>query len=219
MSKSEKKTEKKTEKTKKSKPDKYNGFKVPSKTGPKQTKCVVHIYNMIKEANPLLLDNPDVKKTFNDFVDCLLKYDMIESHTSAYDKSSNGINSSNGIRLVEHTKELCTQNLKRLNCKFNYEYTGLKGELKTKMIEDSFDIVNCYVPLYELIKRDVVPHMELKNWKVKSKKDIEFYHKLIEREEAIIKNYEASINASRQNMCSYAERALALQNPPELTTF
>jgi len=61
--------------------------------------------------------------------------------------------------------------------------------------------------------------MELKHWKIKSKKDIEFYHKLIEREEATIKNYEASINASRQNMCNYAERALALQNPPELTTF
>lgn len=206
-----------SKKSEKKKSDKYNGFNVPSKTGPKQTKCVVHIYNMIKEANPLLLDNPDVKKTFNDFVDCLLKYDNLESHTSSCDKSSNGINSSNGIRLVEHTKEMCIQNLKRLNCKFNPIYTN--PELHAKNIENTFNIVNCYVPLYELIKRDVIPYMELKHWKIKSKRDIAFYHNLIEKEELNIKNYETSINASRQNMCNYAEKALALQNPPELTTF
>jgi len=211
-----KKSEKKSEK--KARPDKYNGFKVPSKTGPKQTKCVVHIYNMIKEANPLLLDNPDVKNAFNDFVSCLLKYDALESHTSKYYKSLNGLNSTNGIRLIEHTTKNCFENLKRLNCKFNYAYT-YTDELKTKIFEESFDVINWYIPLYDLIKRDVVQHMELAHWKVKSKKDIEYYHKLIEKEEVNIRTYQGLINTSRQSMCTYAERALSLHNPPELTTF
>ena len=83
----------KAEKPKKEKVDKYNGFKVPARTGPSSTRCVNHIYDMIKEAAPTLLERDDVRTAFNNFVECLRKYDTeIESWVPPkYNRYSIGI--------------------------------------------------------------------------------------------------------------------------------
>lgn len=189
------------------KKDRYNGFKVPSKNGPKQTRCITHIYGMMKEANPLLLENPDVKKAFNDFVDCLLKYESLESFTIKRDKYLTGIKIDN--------EKSCVENFISLHCKFDFEYRNDIDRLS----KESANVINSYIPLYDLIKRDVIPYMEIKTWEIVSKREIEHCHRMIQREEDSIKSFEESIRHSRRSMCKYAQRAVDLRNPPETTTF
>lgn len=189
--------------------DKYDGFKVPSTKGPAATKCVTYIYQMIKEANPKLL-NEDVKKAFNNFVECLLRYDTLYSWT--------GRKYRDGIKIVENNEKTCIINLKSINCRFNYD-NDYNTESKNKLIAESCDVLNHYIPLYDLIKRDVVPYMEIKQWEITSKFEIERYHKAIEREEKTIIYFEKAIETARKAMCEYAEKAVALQSPPETTTF
>jgi hypothetical protein len=203
----------KPKKEKKVKVDKYNGFKVPAKSGPRTTKCVNHIYDMIKEAAPTLLERDDVRTAFNNYVDCLRKYDgAIESWTP-----SAKYKYSSGIKIDENNK---FSPLKGLPCRFSYTYnTGEYEMLKDKVSDSATIILNAYRPLYDLIKRDVVPYMEIKHWEIRSKKDIENYHKIIEKEERNIKTFEEAIENTRKVICEYATKALALQTPPTVTKF
>ena len=204
----------KKEKEKKKKPDKYNGFHVYSKSGDKSTRCTAHIYDMIKEANSELLTREDVKKAFNDFVACLKKHDKLESYSSKVTRFIIG------IKILENTEKNCFQNVKNLNCRFTYENDRYRdSEIKAQLMKECADVIDSYIPLYDLIKRDVVPYMEFKQWEIQSKKDIEMYHRLIEREETVITNYQNAIDSSRERMCEYARKALDLHNPPQRTTF
>lgn len=203
----------KPKKEKKVKVDKYNGFKVPPKSGPRSTRCVNHIYDMIKEAAPTLLERDDVRTAFNNFVDCLRKYDTeIESWVPPkYNRYSMG------IKIDENNKY---SHLKGLNCRFKNEYSAYNNpDIKKTLTNDTNVILNTYKPLYELIKRNVVPYMEIKDWELKSKKDIDVYHKYMEKLERDIKTYEQSINQTRKIICEYAQKCLALQTPPNITTF
>jgi archaellum component FlaC len=91
--------------------------------------------------------------------------------------------------------------------------------IKEQIKKDSKDITDTYKVLYELIKRDIVPYMELKQHEIRSKKDIEYYHNQMEKLERDIKTYEQSIVNTRKTLCEYAEKALKLQQPPVLTKF
>lgn len=203
----------KVEKPKKVKVDKFNGYKIPSKAGPKSTKYIPHLYGMIKEAAPALLERDDVRTAFNNFVDCLRKYDdSLESWAPAkYSKYTTG------IKLNEKDQY---SYLKGLPCRFKGEYESWRNaDTKKKLMEDSNDILKAYMPLYDLIKRDVVPYMEIKQWEITSKKDVERYHTAMERLERDIKGFEQSIINTRKTLCEYAERALKLQQPPTVTKF
>ena len=203
----------KAEKPKKEKVDKYNGFKVPARTGPSSTRCVNHIYDMIKEAAPTLLERDDVRTAFNNFVECLRKYDTeIESWVPPkYNRYSIGIK-------IDETNKY--SNLKGLTYRFKNEYSAYNNpDIKKKLTDDIIIILNAYKPLYELIKRNVVPYMEVKEWELKSKKDINVYHKYMEKLERDVKTYEQCVNQTRKTICEYAQKCLALQTPPNITTF
>jgi hypothetical protein len=205
--------EPKVPKVKKEKKDKYNNFKVPSRTGPSSTRGIHHIYDMIKEAAPTLLQRDDVRNAFNNYVDCLRKYDGTLTSWSP----SRGSKYDAGIKIYEKDNN---SHLKGLLCRFNYEYDSWKSiDIKNKLRDESNDILNAYKPLYDLIKRDVVPYMEIKQWELKSKKDIEMYHNYIEKLEKDIKTYEDFITKTRKTICDYAQLALDLQNPPKVTSF
>ena len=203
----------KEDKPKKEKVDKYNGFKVPPKTGPKSTRCVIHIYDMIKEAAPTLLERDDVRTAFNNFVDCLRKYDdTFESWIPPkYNKYITG------IKIIENDKYSL---LKGLTGRFKYDYNSYsKDDINMMLITNSNDIINAYRPLYELIKRDVIPYMEITEWQIKSKKDINYYHKQMEKMERDIKSHENAIINIRKMICDHAQRALTLQIHPPVTKF
>ena len=184
---------------------KNNGFNIPNT---KTTKCAKHIYGMIKEANSKLLDNEDVKKAFNDFVTCLSKYEekissIVPCRRDKY---------SSGIKIVENTENNAIKNTRILNCYFTY-----RPDIEEK--EVAIDIINMYSPLYELIKRDVIPYMELKEWEITSVYEIEFCHNQIEKYEKNMKYHQDNINSIRRSICEYGEKALAAQIPPETTKF
>lgn len=194
------------EKTKKVKVDKYKGFKV--NTYMQSTRCIPHIYEMMKEANPTLLEQEDVKKAFNNFVEFLIKYnDVIQSTKPTKRNKYN-----TGVKLNIEKDYLTELNFHRV-------YYHCVTELKYTFDECRNHFLTYYTPLYELIKRDVIPYMEIKDWEITSKNRLEYYHHLIENEETLIKQYERNINSARARMGEYAEKALACHNPAETTTF
>jgi hypothetical protein len=195
-------------KAKKVKVEKYNGFKVNTRM--QSTRCIPHIYEMIKSANPTLLEREDVKKAFNDFVEFLIKYN--DSFQSTKPTKHNKY--TTGVKL-----KIKKDYLAELNFRFIYPQQSWNSESIKKFDECSNEFLKYYTPLYDLIKRDVIPYMEIKDWEIKSKNMIEYYHRLIEREEVDIKRYELYINQSRSRMGEYAEKALVYHNPPETTKF
>lgn len=201
--------EQKTTKAKKVKVGKYNGFKVNTRM--QSTRCIPHIYEMMKAANPTLLEREDVKKAFNDFVEFLIKYN--DSFQSTKPTKHNKY--TTGVKL-----KIEKDYLRELNFRFIYPQNKMwSPELTRKFDEYSNEFLKYYTPLYDLIKRDVIPYMEIKDWEIKSKNMIQYYHRLIEREEVEIKRYELYINQSRTRMGEYAEKALVYHNPPETTKF
>lgn len=207
-------TKTKVKRVAKAKVDKYNGFKVPPK-GQKTTKWAVFLYDMMKEANPELLLNDQVKIAYNNLVDCLIKYDGIleswaPSKYNKYDKYTNGI-----VLKKDSYSEL-------MGIPARWQYTWQQQNdpiIRPKMKTDSQNIIDTYTVLYELIKRDIVPYIELKHHDIKGKKDIEYYHNMMEKLERDIKAYEQSIENTRKTLCEYAQKALKLQEPPVLTMF
>jgi len=229
--------EKKPKVGKRVKKDKFNNFTIPPRNTTSYSKSVKHIYDMINEAAPQLLGRDDVRNAFNTYVEFLKKYnDILVSW-------SNGVKYKYGSG-VKITDENCVN---WLNCRIAYssdkwtpafikdvearwlQYTNDKPKYTNDkpifnvqakiVIMDSHDIINAYKPLYDLIKRDVVPYMEIKDWEIKSKRSIEYLHSLIEKDEQIIKNIEESIKKYRKNMSDNAQKVLELRVRPQTTVF
>lgn len=170
--------------------DKYNGFKVPSRSI-KSTRWSIYLYNIIKEAEPALLESEPVKIAYNNYVDCVMKYDndittWIPSKSFKYCKNRSGIIPSE---------------------------RGYYNNFPNK------DILFTYYILYNLIKQPVVNYMEIKYHELKRTKDTEYYNNLIQKLEKSIKKHEDSIADIRRSICKYAELSLKLQEPAVLTKF
>jgi hypothetical protein len=210
-------TKTKSKRTPKPKVDKYNGFKVPTRSR-KSTKWTIYLYEMIKEAKPELLSVDLVKDAYNNLVECLIKYEntfesWLPPKYYKYTKTGNGVILKN---------ELYNNNSGLMGIPGRWTYTWEQQRdplIIETMKKGGKDITDTYTVLYELIKRDIVPYMETKQHEVTSKKDIESYHNYMEKLERDIKTYEAAIVAARKTLCEYAEKALKLQQPPVLTKF
>jgi len=209
----------KPKKEPKQKKDKYNGFNVPNKTS--HLRACYHMYDMIKEANPILLDREDVKKAYNDFVAYCDKYNNLESWIP-----------SKSYRYIQNIKlELESDNqyyiFKGLNFRWNNIHNNWNDlAIRAEIMDNTNDIINSYTILYDLIKRDVVPYMERKEWERTKDKTIEGYNNQIARYEddikafeKTIKSYEKYITDTRAKICDLAKKALKTMNPPEPTTF
>jgi hypothetical protein len=187
--------------------DKYNGFKVQSRTV-KSTRFTNYIYEMIKEAKPELLSNDLVKIAFNDLIDSILKYkESITTNFPSKHLKYNKWNINDFNQLISNSWNYC------------FETDDAIIKIGSNEITDKFMI------LYDLIKRDVVPYMEIKQHEIRSKKTIESYINIIERleidikkYEKIIKKYETKICDIRKTINEYAEKLIKLQQPT-LTNF
>lgn len=191
--------------------DKYNGFKVPPKSRA-ATRWTIYIYDMIKEAKPELIENAAVKDAYNNLVECLIKYEgNIESWVPAkYRKYTMGIKPINDSYGFTHGFPL----------RWSYNWQQQNDPIARKELkEKSDDILTVYTVLYDLIKRDVVHYMEVKQHELTSKKDVEYYHRCMEKLENDIKVYERGIESYRKSICDYAKKCIALQTPPTLTKF
>ncbi len=194
--------------------DKYNGFKVPTRTR-KSTKWAIYIYDLIKEAKPELLSVDLVKDAYNNLVECLIKYENVfeswlPSKYSKYSKDGNGI-----ILKSSYYSELMG-----IPGRFIYSWEQIRDSvIKEQIKKDAKDITDTYTILFELIKRDVVPYMEMKAHEISSKKDIEYYQIQMEKLEKQIKYYEKEIENARKSICEYAQKSIKLREPPKLTKF
>jgi len=211
----------KTKRITKSKVDKYKGFKVPKKII-KSTRWTIFIYNMIKEAKPELLLNELVKNAYNNLVDCLIKYeDILETWIPTKYYTYNIL--KNGIIL----KKDCYSQITSIpgisdNCIpgfWNYPLHADKKQIEIQINANSDDIINTYHILYELIKRDIIPYMELKEHEINSKKNIEIYYNNIKKHDNYIKIYEKCIDDTRFSINGWLEKISKLQEPIVLTSF
>ena len=199
-------TKVKSKRVVKVKVDKYNGFKVHIKTRV-STKWTIYIYDMIKEAKPELLESDEVKIAYNNLVDCLIKYEGNQLKTwipSKYQKYNTGIKPKNDPYGYSQS----------LPVRWNYSWPQLNDPIiKVEIKEKTDDIISIYIILYDLIKRDLVPYMELKEHISKSKKDIDYFHRDMEKLENDIKLWERTIESNRKSIGEYAAKCIALETP------
>lgn len=126
---------------------------VPSKKAGTTTRYwAIHIHSIMKEANPELLTREDVVDTYNQFVLDIDRYDTIShSHIPVVNKRY-----TYGIKLEGNFP----------SCMIIFHNIRQHGRTR-KEIEDEMGAY--YRPLYELIKRDVVPYAEKKDHEIQVK--------------------------------------------------
>jgi uncharacterized protein (UPF0335 family) len=169
---------------------------------------------MIKEAKPDLLKREDVRNEYNNLVTCLRKYDgCIESHIpSKYYKYNRGIDIiGKGVTVPAGSPFRWIHD----NLYINHQHS-VYSEKKT---EFNTEIKQVYAPLYELIKRDIIPYMELKQHEITSKSQIERYHYKMEKVERTIKAYESRIADLYKELGQLSEEVMKCKEPPNLTVF
>jgi len=214
---------KKTEESKEpnKKVDKYNGFKVPGKSNRTLRWCN-HIYTIIKEASLELLQRDDVRTAFNNLVDCLAKYEG--SYISV--RVTQRMKYYSHIRIKPSDPLLLTHITEYNDDDWDMEpgwwtikedFDTVEGLLKIQACR--VDIMNTYAPLYELIKRDVIPYMELKSYEQSKSIKSKYYRSRMKSLEIVIKTAENRIEKARDNMLLYSIQYDELQKPPKLTVF
>ena len=206
-------------KTVKTKVDKYNGFKVPDKKII-TTRWTIHVYDMIKEAQPELLQRDDVRTAYNNLVECLRKYDgLLASYIpSKYSKYNSGIDFdyiANGVAVF---------NCHPFRWLPEHDYTNHKSNEQRdvnikKKIEFIVELEKVYTPLFDLIKRDVIPYMELKQHEINSKYTIQRLHYQMEKVERSIKMYENRVTELYKEMGKLSEEVIKSKELPKLTVF
>jgi hypothetical protein len=199
------------QKTVKTKVDKYNGFKVPDKNI-RSTKWGIYLYDIIKEAKPALLQREDVRNEYNNLITCLRKYDgFIESSIpSKYYKYNRGID------IISEVVSGLLYPFRISDNAYNNPQRNVHSEKKTEFITE---LKQVYAPLYELIKRDIIPYMELKQHEITSKFQIERYHYKMEKVEKTIKAYESRIADLYKELGELSEEVMKCKEPPKLTVF
>jgi hypothetical protein len=198
----------------KTKVDKYNGFAVPPRTRATSCGCI-HIYEMMKEANPTLLEREDVKAAFNDLVAC---FDSLPGEIQTWNTPKYNRYNPLTIMYKKSTYEYAL--FGSLPITFSFPYDQWKSpEYKKRSQEVQALIMPKYEALYNLIKRDVIPYMETKQHEIRSKSQIESYHAGIDKYERLIKQAEESIIAYRKIICEYAQKSIDLSKPAKLTKF
>ena len=199
-------------KTVKTKVDKYNGFKVPDRKI-LSTRWAIYLYDMIKEAKPDLLKREDIRNEYNNLITCLRKYDgFIESSIpSKYYKYNRGIDI-----MGEVVSGLLYPFRWIHDNAYNNPQRNVHSEKKTEFITE---VKQVYAPLYELIKRDIIPYMELKQHEISSKFQIERYHYKMEKVERTIKAYESRIADLYKELGQLSEEVMKCKEPPKLTVF
>ena len=211
--------ETKETKESKKKVDKYNGFNVPSRFNRTARWCN-HIYMMIKETRQDKRD--DVRTAYNNLVDCLNKYKdsyvsirfrpNMKYHVNIRIKSSNPL-------LLTHTTDYNDDDwdMEPGWWIIKEDFNTAEGLLKIQACHT--DIMNTYAPLYELIKRDVIPYMEMKSYEQSKSIKSKYYRSRMKSLESVIKSAENKIEKARDNMVLYSIQYDKLQNPPKLTVF
>jgi hypothetical protein len=214
--------ETKVKKSKKVKKDENTEkFKILKKSGPTANiaKWPLYIYKSMKEHAPHLLLREDVRIAYNNFINCILKYqDSLRTlGKHSYDKYDYG------FKINERTEDY----KKGLPFTFTYAWDARRDtNLKNKLDIESKDIIDTFRILYELIKKDIMPHVYLKHTEEYNKtlkaqyfKDIERYELAIKNKETKIKEIEENILQCRKIIVEHINKIKDLDLPPKVPSF
>lgn len=225
-------------------PPKNNGFNVLSKNEARSIRFFNYLYKMIKEAAPALLERDDVQKAYNKIVECCLKhnrhivsyiptvhnkyrnvniimpydYPKISRSDDNSDKGSdvrddNSDNMSDTFVLDEDASVIHDSNIPIY---FLFEFDTAEDTKLAMSIRH--DITKNYIPLYELIKREVIPYMDRKEWEREKKRVIPYLNKKIETYSNRIRVLENEIVVAT-DMIQLTIQQIKLYDEPIITKF
>jgi len=147
-------------------------------------------------------------------VEGLLKYDgLLQSYIpTKYSKYNTGI-------------DLLKRGIEIFQCHpFRWIYDNdftihNRDEIVRKRQEFCVQFEKFYTPLFGLIKRDVINHMELKQHEINSKWKIQGCHYRMGKIEKTIKMYESRIADLYKEMGELSAEVIKCKGPPLLTVF
>ena len=215
-------TETKVKKSKKvKKDDGTDKFKILKKSGltANLARWPLYIYNSMKDYTPHLLLREDVRIAYNNFIDCILKYQESLSTWAPYKHDKYNY----GFKINEKSVDFN----KGLPFTLSYSWDARRDpNLKNKLDIESKDIIDTFRILYELIKKDIMPLVYLKHTEQNNKilkaqyfKEIERYELVIKNKEMKIKELEESIERCRENIVNYINKIKELDLPPSIPSF
>jgi len=145
---------------KESKPKKVKWNKPSQKI--KSAHLAIHIYKMINEADPTMLDREDIRDAYNHLVDRLVEYrDIIQTYSpSARYKYTRGFNYGSLAEFQQSHYISLNVNV------YNIEYNQIKAR-----------IYEAYRPLYEMIKHTINCYMGQKADEQSKKEELKQYKK------------------------------------------
>jgi hypothetical protein len=162
-----------------------------------------HIYSMIKEAAPALLQRVEICDAYNHLVNGLAGYsDCIYSYVPWY-----------GAR---YRIGICIETLKDLTD------TCISSPPNPPFDRATYDaacidIMARYTAIYQYIKADVVPYMKQRDWEVRSARILKFQQgrlrTFVNRHATVTKEYERKI-ACLQARINHAQQAIQMASLP-----
>lgn len=158
-----------------------------------------HIYFMIKEANPTLLQRDDIRDAYNHLVNCLILHgnSVVSYSPHLYSKYHQGIK-------FDTLQSFYTSRTISLLPEQHAEQYRVIVE----------DIYAAYEPLYRLIKDEVVPYMAqiVKEKEYKDKKSGYTYalNRLLDQQMKTIKHYQSAMSTIQIEIDEYTARLTEL---------
>jgi hypothetical protein len=160
---------------------------IPSKRSPiTSTRWMRHVYEMMVEANVTITD--EIIHAYNNVVKCLKKYPQMSTSTPM-----KSLRYQDGIELI-----LSEHSIRGIY--MHFEYT-IPYDTRKVICQEIMEI---YIPLYELIKDTVVPFMKNKHLHLNAVKQLEKNKtqmiQLHEYVEQLIKNHERTLSTTYRSI-------------------
>jgi hypothetical protein len=177
-----------------------------------------HIYLLLKELCPHLLEQEPVITAFNAFISCLLKYrGQFQTYKPSPSSKYEACVNVQYIDVTYSTNRIYTlKALRGLPHRFH-------GISQNQEQEISSDIYQHYSVLYEWIKRDLVPAMERKAHAIRTEQYMKYASKRIAQFDEQIKNIqkrcERDIQVVQNNIISLSIRMKESEKPCVVTEF
>ena len=215
-------TESKSSKKQKQKKQKQEKLKinVPSRLLQNQGfDWIRYIYQMMKEANKELLTKPNIINAYNALVDCIAKYEDVIRIRMPY----SFMKYITRIDIMDFRKPENRYGVIQNRARMDMVSVPNKSCDNSKDDEIVEEVMNTYLALYELIKRDVVPYMEQVAWEKTNKTHTKAYMRIIEKYEnqrkLLMNRYKTNMEFIEKQIAFQAERLKAAQTPCIKTVF
>ena len=177
------------------------------------TRWTLHLHRMMKEANPALLKREDVILAFNALVDVLLEY---QSHVYSCIPSV-AHRYRTGVDIEKNTEE---EPLKDM-CEVQVESVHVSPETSRVVIRNRYyrreiyikeekhirnRIVEAYMPLFALIREDVLPYMERRNAAFVEKKTDVMIQRIVDRMERLQAKHQEELEKRQTDINQFVDR-------------